>query len=79
MPATVIKSQGTAIHSVLTTMKERLRNLWTDDRSESLKLLKNFAFQSFQMVYGVFLASVIASLVATIVSGILLCFFGLAV
>lgn len=79
IPATVIKSQGTAIQPVLTTVKERLRNMWTDSRSENLMLLKRFALQSFQMVYDVFLASVIAGFIATIMSIILLCLFGLAV
>lgn len=79
MPATVIKSQGTAIQPVLTTVKEGIQNMWTDSRSESLKLLKKFALQSFQMVCDVFLASVIAGFIATIVSIILLCLFGLAV
>lgn len=79
MPATVIKSQGTAIQPVLTTVKERLRNMWTDGKSENLKLLKRFALQSFQMVFDVFLASVITGFIATLVSVILLCLFGLAV
>lgn len=71
MPATVIKSQGTATQSVVTSVKERLRNIWAGCRSNNVELLREFARESFKMVSDVFLATVITAFIATIVGGIM--------
>lgn len=71
MPATVIKSQGTATQSVVTTVKERLRNMRAACRSENLELLREIARESFKMVYEAFLVTVITAALVAIVGGVI--------